>query len=79
MKNSLARAVIGVATLLALGVGFAGCASMPDSVDMLQWRDLQGDRGNGVRTRDWAQCSDAVENRRSSMADCMAQKGWAVR
>lgn len=63
---------IAVPSLLA-----AACASVPDSVETLPWRDLRGDRGVGVRDRDWVECANAVETRRSSMTECMARKGWA--
>lgn len=63
---------IAVPSLLAVA-----CATVPESVEALQWRDLKGDRGTGVRDRDWVECSSAVETRRSSLTECMARKGWA--
>lgn len=63
-----------LATILLL----ASCAQVPVSVQSLPWIDGRGDRGVGVRDRDWAQCADAVEQRRSAMAGCMEHKGWTL-
>lgn len=54
----------------------AACATVPDSIGALPWRDEAGDRGVGVRDRDWVQCAEAVETHRSALSDCMARKGW---
>ncbi len=70
---TLAKGLLA-ASLLTL----AACASWPDAVQALDWRDGWGDRGRQVLARDYAWCADAVESRRSLLAACMDTRGWRL-
>ena len=61
-----------------LAAGLSACASLPPPVAALAWRDDWGDRGPQVLARDHQWCAQAVESRRSQLADCMARRGWRV-
>ncbi len=54
------------------------CTHLPPSFESLQWADQRGDRGPQVMQRDLAWCMQAIESRRSLLASCMAERGWAV-
>ena len=64
-------------------IAFAGllgaCAQLPPSVATLDWQDRWGDRGAGVLARDYAMCSELLEQKRSLMGSCMAGRGWEIR
>jgi hypothetical protein len=64
-----------VLLILAL---LSACSQLPPSMESLQWADQRGDRGSLVMQRDMAWCMQAIESRRSLLASCMAERGWAV-
>lgn len=72
--NRLIRRSLAPLALGALGA----CASLPIGVRDLVWRDVWGDRGPQVLARDYAWCAEALENRRSQLAVCMAYRGWTL-
>lgn len=57
----------------------AACAQLPPSIATLDWQDLWGDRGAGVLARDYAMCTELVEQKRGLLGSCMAARGWASR
>lgn len=74
MKNSLGKGLI-----TAWGIVLCiGCAELPKSVEDTGWQDLWGDRGGQVFARDYEMCATLVEQRRSLLASCLAQRGWAI-
>jgi hypothetical protein len=58
--------------------GLVGCSSGPAAWQSLGWQDAWGDRGEQVRGRDLIMCAEAVESRRSLLADCMVHRGWRL-
>ena len=54
----------------------SACAQLPPSMKDLAWKDLWGDRGEQVLARDYAMCEALVEQRRSLLSSCMANRGW---
>jgi len=63
---------------LVFSAGLAACAQLPQSMADQGWTDLWGDRGTVVLARDYAMCSDLVEQRRSLLAGCMENRGWKI-
>ena len=64
--------------LCAAFIGLSACASLPDAVSELPWRDLRGDRGAGVLARDYEMCARLVEQRRGLMGACLEARGWVT-
>jgi hypothetical protein len=67
-----------ICLVLALAAWLAACASLPESFSQLTWQDQRGDRGVQVQQRDLAWCLESVETRRSLLAPCMTERGWAL-
>jgi len=56
----------------------AACAQLPKAVADLGWQDHWGERGAGVLSRDYAMCTELVEQRRSLLQGCMDARGWST-
>jgi hypothetical protein len=63
---------------LVFSACLAACAQLPQSMADQGWTDLWGDRGSGVLARDYAMCSELVEQRRGLLAGCMEIRGWKI-
>ncbi len=61
---------------IALICLLAACASVPSSIQSLNWHDLWGGRSQQAAYRDWEMCTRLVEQRRGLLASCMAGRGW---
>lgn len=77
-NERLRRRAAGSGALLLLAIVATACAHMPDAYATLEWKDDWGSRGAQVLKRDYAMCSDLVEQRRSALTGCMQARGWRL-
>jgi hypothetical protein len=72
------RQILSMAFATITACALVACAQLPKAVAELGWQDLRGDRGAGVLARDYAMCSELVEQRRGLLKGCMEARGWST-
>ena len=66
-------------SVTCLFASLSACAQLPPGMAQLEWVDLYGDRGSQVLTRDYVMCTELIEQRRSLLEGCMANRGWRIK